>query len=380
MSDGKDIAATANAPEPDPGGRELHCSSATATSGSMAAAATVTIERQSKGSRELVFYATLLVAFDVGKLITSYALKYYNDGEYPIAQTLIVFLTEVAKLAAVVGYLVYSGGTHRDVSLSLKFAIPSTLYACTNNLYLFAFHYTTPAVWNILTQSRIVITALVYRALFKKSVGPVQWLALALLTFAISFTQLRSDRSGSGGGGATLVHPYAVLLALLSSTLSVTAAVFMEYTFKNDRRSFVDQQLQLSLYSALASLVLYWLEAISTRQPAVATATAFSTGGSIGLWHGAEHHTGLLLPVLLVACIVLGAACGLITGIVIKRLDNIVKIYSQALCGIINAIFCMAIFPDNFLPDWRYFISLCLVIVSIFMYEKGNSITWCSKS
>jgi len=42
---------------------------------------------------------------------------------------------------------------------------------------------------------------------------------------------------------------------------------------------------------------------------------------------------GNLLPALLLATVQLGAMSGLVTAAVIKKLDNIVKIYSQSLTG-----------------------------------------------
>lgn len=42
---------------------------------------------------------------------------------------------------------------------------------------------------------------------------------------------------------------------------------------------------------------------------------------------------GNLLPALLLATVQMGAMSGLITAAVIKKLDNIVKIYSQSLTG-----------------------------------------------
>ena len=40
-----------------------------------------------------------------------------------------------------------------------------------------------------------------------------------------------------------------------------------------------------------------------------------------------------MLPALLLATVQLGAMSGLVTAAVIKKLDNIVKIYSQSLTG-----------------------------------------------
>lgn len=333
----------------------------------------VSLERRSTSGAALAAYALLLVALDAGKQLSGYALKYCNGGAYPLAPTLIVGCAEIVKVASTAGYLACRRSLS-DVSFSLKFALPAALYACTNNVHLFAFHYTTPAVWNILTQSRIIITALAYRTLFKMHLGAVQWLALVLLTFAICFAQpmggdggggSNASRSGGGGGSESYaIQPHAIMLALASSVLSVAAATFMEYTFKNDRRPFVDQQLQLSLYAALASLAFYAVEAKSGGGGA---------SDAFRLWRGgAADATGLVLPSLLAACVALGAASGVVTGLVIAKLDNVVKIYSQALCGVVNAIVCTVAFPDNFRPDWRYSASLALVVASIFLYEKGS--------
>ena len=77
-------------------------------------------------------------------------------------QTLIVFATELLKLFIMAVQMI-NDGSIRKISLTLLFAIPSAIYAINNNLFLYAFHFTSPAVWSILTQSRVIITAVIYR-------------------------------------------------------------------------------------------------------------------------------------------------------------------------------------------------------------------------
>ncbi|XP_067937391.1 uncharacterized protein [Watersipora subatra] len=320
------------------------------------------LDRQVTSRKETIMYVILFILLDLSKMLCSYALKYYNNDEYPVKQTLIVFSTELLKLFLIAVQMI-NDNSIQNVSLTILFALPSIIYAVNNNLLLYAFHFTTPAVWSILTQSRIIITACVYRILFKRHVTALQWFALSLLCVAIVVTKI------SGDGGGIYIAPMAFFIAATVSVLSVTAAIFMEYLFKNNKRSFSEQQFQLYLYSSAFSLVFYSMElynsgsSVSNSHPSTA---ASSTSKSTIV----PAMAGNLLPALLLATVQLGAMSGLVTATVIKKLDNIVKIYSQSLTGILNAVLSCVLFPRKFTPDLKYGIALFLVLVAIGLYER----------
>ena len=182
------------------------------------------MERESKGCLSILFYMTVYINIDVWKQVTTYGIKYYNGGVYPVPQTFVVTVTELMKLAM---FLVIAAreGTLNKIKLSPLYALPSLLYAVNNNIYFLALNYTTPPIWNIVIQIRILVTAVAYRVIFKKVITPVQWLALCLLMSAIIATQLAAG-DVNGVVGADLTIP--LTLAAMGSTTSTAAAFTME--------------------------------------------------------------------------------------------------------------------------------------------------------
>ncbi len=51
----------------------------------------------------------------------------------------------------------------QSLKASFKFLLPSVLYAINNNVYFFGLKLVAPPVWMILTSSRTVVTASVYK-------------------------------------------------------------------------------------------------------------------------------------------------------------------------------------------------------------------------
>lgn len=308
-----------------------------------------------------LFFCFSFISMEVGKQITSYGVQYYNKESYPVPQTGIVFATEVTKLLLMLVLLIKSGALTK-VTMSFMFAVPSIVYATTNNLYFFALHYVTPPIWSVLIQSRVIITALVYRFWFKREVTKVQWVGLVLLVIAIAMTQLKGD-TGEGLFSSLFL---ALLLSLLQAGLSVIASVFTEYLFKNDQRKFVEQQFQMYLFSSFISLGFYLAEAFMFE-------TSPATFQSLRESTSAVH-------LLLIAAILFASLGGIAVASIVRKLDNIVKIYCAALANMFTAISCAFLFPNKFTLDLVFAVALIIMFVAIYLYEKkklnGN---FCSK-
>ena len=182
-----------------------------------------TLERESRGWTALVVYSTLFICLDLWKQVTSYGIKYYNNDQYALPQTLVVGITEILKLVLSFLLLLYQG-LLKDVSFTWLFAVPAVIYAINNNVYLYALHYTTPPVWNILIQLRIIFTALVYRFWFKRNVTRLQWAALLMLVSAIVLTHSSEGKTSVESGNLL----FAILLATAGSALSTVGTVYTE--------------------------------------------------------------------------------------------------------------------------------------------------------
>ncbi|ELT90198.1 hypothetical protein CAPTEDRAFT_205655 [Capitella teleta] len=313
----------------------------------------VTLERESLSCFSLVFYSTLFVMLDVWKQVTSYGMKYFNNNVYPMPQTQVVAITEVFKFSLfVVSFLIDAGGFRAlcKIRVSLWYAVPAIIYSLTNNIYYYALHFVTPPVWNVLIQLRIVFTALSYRAFFKRSITPVQWLGLILLITALTLTNYSGGQTLLGQDQKILI---AFFLATLVSCISIVGSLTMEYLFKNDNRSFHEMQMYIYGFGSIATWLLYALESLTRETPP---------------WKGDPA----LIHSMLIGCIILSCLSGVVVALIVKKLDNIVKLYTQSVSNMLTSVACTVFFPDHFHINFTFFACLILIFIGISLYESPN--------
>ncbi|CAH1782777.1 unnamed protein product, partial [Owenia fusiformis] len=306
------------------------------------------LERETVSIWLMVMYCTLYVALETGKHVSTYGAKYYNDGVYPMRQTLMVSVTEIMKLVAVLCKLIYDGN-HNNMKLSIMFAIPSLIYAINNNISYYAFHFTTPAIWNVLSQFRIVLTALVYRVIFKRSVTKTQWMAIHILLsgiFIVAFTS--TEPIDLHVQERRLLNPFVFVLSFILCSLSVVGSIYMEYLFKNDRRPFIEQQCQLYMFTGAVATLFFALDSSKVEALHQINGT-----GSVPL----------ASQLCFMASIILGTILGLTVAVIVKKLDNIVKIYSQTLANIFTTMLCASFFPNDVTITPVFIVALGLIFV-----------------
>ena len=79
-----------------------------------------------------------------------------------------------------------------------------------------------------------------------------------------------------------------------------------------------------------------------------------------------------LIHLMLSGCIILSCLSGVAVAYIVKKLDNIVKLYSQALSNMLTSIACSMFFPDHFQLNLAFFACLLLMFVAISLYESKN--------
>ena len=189
----------------------------------------VRLERETSSWKTLLALCLASVALELCRQVCSYAMKYYNDDKFPIPSTFLVFSTEFLKLTVFATKMFVSRTLCASNStISFAYLIPSTLYALNNNIYFVALYFTTPPVWNILMQSRVITTALVYRFYFKKEFTRTKWLALLVLTSAIVILQFTGSDSMFTGGQMSWDLIVALGLAAVASLFSAVGPVYTE--------------------------------------------------------------------------------------------------------------------------------------------------------
>ena len=187
-----------------------------------------TLNREVHSNAKMAGYCSIMLLAEVCKQITSYGMKYYNGGKYPLLQTAIVAVAELVKFFIFLLLTALSESGLHQVKISLWYAVPSVIYVVNNNVYYLALHYTTPPVWNILIQLRVILTALTYKLFFKRTVTSIQWIALTLLISAIGLSNW-IEIGTSGNSHTNLV--VALFLAAFGSVTSVIGTLSMEVNF-----------------------------------------------------------------------------------------------------------------------------------------------------
>ena len=103
------------------------------------------------------------------KQLTNYSLQYYNDGRFPIPQTILVIIVAFVKLLTTIlrdgGKCPISkhGLCWATIKTSFRFLVPAILYGINNNIYFFGLTLVAPPIWLILCSFRTIITASTYK-------------------------------------------------------------------------------------------------------------------------------------------------------------------------------------------------------------------------
>ncbi|XP_013784885.1 CMP-sialic acid transporter 1-like [Limulus polyphemus] len=317
----------------------------------------VSLQRKTEGVFVKQLLVVLLLTVDVGKSVFSYALLYHNGDRYPIPQTEMVTAVEALKFLTVTIIHLVMTKSISNLRPSLIFMFPSLIYAITSNIFLYALTFITPAVWIVLIQSKVVFTLIIYRLVFRKIVTSSQWVAAVLFILAIAISQIRSLTME--GTPAPLM---AILLSFVNSILASVVSVYTEVLFKNDSRSFWEQQIQLYCFGTVLNLIYVLL-----------TGNLRAVASSFVSWSN-------ITKSLLVLTVVTTAAQGITMAVVMRQLDNVVKFYTAALANIMTAIASACLFPDKFVLDITFIFSLLILIFAIYLYENKNFNLFCPEA
>ncbi|KAF8582311.1 hypothetical protein K439DRAFT_1647637 [Ramaria rubella] len=264
-----------------------------------------------------------------------------------------------------------------------KLAIPAILYVVQNNLQYVAAANLDVATFTVTYQMKILTTAAFSVMLLRKKLGSTKWLALFFLAIGVGIVQLQA---GMGNAPHTPSHdPSAAIMSQngtislsdrepnftgalddptihamvpLKGFLAVTAAcftsglagVYFEMVLKGSKADLWIRNVQLSLFSLLPALV----PIIFSNHPADSAGWFWDLFRNFGLWAWAT-----------VAVQVFG---GLVTAIVIKYSDNILKGFATSLSIIISFLASVALFNFRITPAFVF--GATTVLLATIMYNK----------
>lgn len=237
----------------------------------------------------------------------------------------------------------------------LRVSVPALLYVIQNNLQYVAVSNLDAASFQVLYQLKILTTAIFSVVLLKKAILPLQWGAITILMVGVALVQL--DDSGASAsataktdGQSTTLGLVAVIAACMCSGF---AGVYFEKILKTSgsKGSVWERNIQMGLVSLVlagAGLVYNDSDHLVTR----------------GFFYGYR-------PVVW-AAIAVSALGGLLTAVVVKYADNILKAFATSIAIVLSVI--LSVFLFDKVPTTQFLIGAFLVNVSVYIY--GNAPSW----
>ena len=227
-------------------------------------------------------------------------------------------------------------------------AIPTVIQ---NNLQFVAASNLDAATFQVSYQMKILTTACFSVLLLRKKLSPSQWLALFFLAIGVGIVQIQTSGSGSVIAAATVLsdtHSMNVLkgfMAVVAACFtSGLAGVYFEMVLKNSQADLWVRNLQLSLFSLLPALV-----------PII-----FSNQSLAGMFHNFGAWAWATVGIQVFG--------GLVTALVIKYSDNILKGFATSLSIVISFLASVALF--DFHMSFTFVLGSLIVLTATWLYNQ----------
>ena len=249
---------------------------------------------------------------------------------------------------------------------SWKLSIPAVLYVIQNSLQFVAIGNLPVATFQVTYQMKILTTAAFSVALLRRSLSPTKWMALCFLALGVGIVQIQSSSAyapahksvnvpvGSAHDAAPIhihiMNPLKGLGAVTAACFtSGLAGVYFEMVLKGSKADLWVRNVQLSLFSLVPALFPVIFSDHRNSQGFLRDLVKNFGGWAWGT----------------VAIQTFG---GLITAVVIKYSDNILKGFATSLAIILSFLASVALFDFTLTPS--FLVGSTTVLVATWMYNQ----------
>ncbi|KAF9789699.1 nucleotide-sugar transporter-domain-containing protein [Thelephora terrestris] len=249
---------------------------------------------------------------------------------------------------------------------SWKLSIPAILYVIQNSLQFVAISNLPVATFQVTYQMKILTTAAFSVVLLRRSLSPTKWVALCFLALGVGIVQIQSTSAtgpthksintpvGSAHDAAPVhIHIMSPLKGLGAVTAacftSGLAGVYFEMVLKGSKADLWVRNVQLSLFSLVPALFPVFFSDHRNSQGFPRDLLRNFGGWAWGT----------------VAIQTFG---GLVTAVVIKYSDNILKGFATSLAIILSFLASVALFDFKLTPS--FLVGSTTVLVATWMYNQ----------
>lgn len=273
----------------------------------------------------------------------------------------IVVVMEMTKLVISTLLVMRDGGsiTHliHLLKTSLPIAVPSLLYVAQNTCQLMAVKNLDAGTFSVLSQGKVLTTAICSVIVLRANISTRKWRALALLVLGCILVQHTPScvvSTSVTDTAASSAVATGLLMTFIMVTISGIAGVMIERILKNQgpgmvQMSIWERNVQLSFWGILgatASMLLRDYEQVSEK--------GFTYGWSS-------------FAVIVVICQSVG---GLVTAVVVKYTNTIIKGFAVGLSVVITSVISVFVFSTQ--PTLIFWIGASAVVLSIFNYNEES--------
>lgn len=236
----------------------------------------------------------------------------------------------------------------------LRVCLPAMLYVVQNNLQYVAVSNLDAPTFQVMYQLKILTTAIFSVVILRRTLLITQWGAIVTLMIGVALVQLDGDLSTAAAAGKAHQTEQSTtngLLAVVAACMcSGFAGVYFEKILKTagSQTTLWERNVQmcaLGLALSGGGLVYNDFESIMSR----------------GFFYGYR-------PVVW-AAISLSAFGGLLTAVVVKYADNILKALATSLAVVLSVIISVFVFDK--LPTGQFVLGAILVNGSVYAYGKA---------
>ena len=238
----------------------------------------------------------------------------------------------------------------------IKLSIPAILYVVQNNLQYVAASNLDVATFQVTYQMKILTTAAFSVVLLRKRLSTTKWLALVLLAAGVGIVQIQSSSTSGNTLSLHAMNPLKGFMAVTAACMtSGLAGVYFELLLKGSGNSQQPdlwvRNTQLSLFSLIPALCpILWGSTGDAMGPIGRLMAAFS---NFNAWA--------------VGTVLTQTFGGLITAVVIRYSDNIMKGFATSLSIIISFLASVALF--SYPITLAFIAGSTIVLAATFMYN-----------
>ncbi|KAL5005521.1 hypothetical protein ScPMuIL_018977 [Solemya velum] len=282
-------------------------------------------------------------------------------GKIPFSSSSMVLMIEISKIA--ISLLLFLPEVCREglvlpsFKFCLPFAIPACLYCLNNNIAVHMQLHMDPATYQILSNLKIVTTAVLYKFIIKSVLSLSQWCALCLLTVAGIFDSFAGFQTDTGDrSGQFYLTLTGLLMMLAYCTVSGLAGVYTEYILKN--------QYETSLH--LQNILLYTFGITLNGGVWLTNHLRQETSERKNLFEGYSTYTWIIIAT---------QACnGLIMSAVMKHSSNIMRLFIISTAMIVTTLLSMVVPRGHFEDYYNLRPCSCWIVFAKHVFENDAQV------